>query len=258
MTKVARLSDRERGRTTYRVQYSDKGAWMLALGVDARLTPAEVRVGIVLCGYINARSGRAWPTVATLAAAAVTSDSSTKRALRKLELLGLIAVHRKGGRGNPNYYELRFDRLADTAEKGVTDEPLSSAKGVSEDRKGVQNRPEKGVTGDPQIRRKEINKTRACTREADTPPPDREPPAKGCETTPAPTTRPPPVAGTGPSAGKRAEFIATTDPRWQKAAEAHHRRTGKPPMTVRLHGREGWMFPVELIDGLEPMAAGPS
>eukprot|EP00873_Tetraselmis_striata_P040195 jgi/Tetstr1/460459/TSEL_005718.t1 len=117
---------------------------MLALGVDARLTPTEVRVGIVLCGYINARSGRAWPTVGTLAAAAVTSDSSTKRALRKLELLGLIAVHRKGGRGNPNYYELRFDRLADTTKRGSPVNPFLLQRGSAKTGKGFKIDPKKG------------------------------------------------------------------------------------------------------------------
>ncbi|MCA1298496.1 helix-turn-helix domain-containing protein [Stappia indica] len=259
MNRVTSLKDRGRKPATYRIQYSDKANWMMALGIDQRLTPAEMRIGIVLCGYINARSGRAWPTVPTLAEATGTSDSSAKRAIRKLEKVGLISVHRKGGRGHPNYYELRFDRLVDTAEKGVTGEPFCSEKGASNEPKGVQNHPVKGFTGDPQIEKKEIKKTRAHTRE-EHPRPESPAPAQGESGTdnasPAPSSPP----SSAEQAGRqRAEFVPRSDPRWDRLSEVYHQRKGKPPMTIRLHGEKGWLFPVDVLDALEDcQRLGPS
>ena len=258
MTKVARLSDQERARATYRVQYSDKNEWMMAVASDGRLSATDVRVAVLLCGHVNARSGRAWPTVTRLAEAAHASLSSTKRALRKLVTAGFLNVHRRGGRGNANFYEMNLKAAGDNALKGVTGDPVSSEKRVTSEPKRGQNQPIKGVTSDPQIERKEIKKTRARTREGNPPPPHVVQPSEASTPSTAPHRPQPPEGETRSSGSKRAEFIATDDPRWEDASAIHHQLTGKPPMTVHLHGREGWLFAVAVLDRLPPGVSGPS
>ena len=69
----------------------------LVLKSDA-LTDAEKACAIALSHFINSRSGLAWPSMATLGAAAGLSEQTARRAVHKLESLGLVKILERAGR----------------------------------------------------------------------------------------------------------------------------------------------------------------
>ncbi|MFS8184218.1 helix-turn-helix domain-containing protein [Pseudovibrio denitrificans] len=152
MSNVTRIQAKPSQASSFAVQYSDKQNWCVAITKDRNLSANDVRVGIILCEHINARSGRAWPSMETLAAEANASPRTAKRAIKKLSMLGYITITRKTGRGNSNVYELVLaSAKGDTAdtiyeEKGDTPDTFYTPKGDKTDEKGCQNPTEKGDT----------------------------------------------------------------------------------------------------------------
>lgn len=74
---------------------------------ECPLTTSEQMVLVALIAHVNARSGACFPGRARLAACAHVSDSTVKRALKRLKELGLVRVTLAGGgRGRRTHYEL--------------------------------------------------------------------------------------------------------------------------------------------------------
>lgn len=68
----------------------------LVLKSDA-LTDAEKACAIALSHFINSRSGLAWPSMETLGAAAGRSEQTARRAVHKLQSLGLVQILERAG-----------------------------------------------------------------------------------------------------------------------------------------------------------------
>ncbi|KZK75385.1 hypothetical protein PsW64_05289 [Pseudovibrio sp. W64] len=197
MSNVTKIQAKASLASSFAVQYSDKQNWCVAITKDRNLSANDVRVGIILCEHINARSGRAWPSMETLAAEANASPRTAKRAIKKLSELGYITIKRKSGRGHSNVYELVLASVkGDTTdtiyeEKGDTPDTFYTPKGDKTDEKGCQNLPEKGDTAGT------LNKTNNKIK----------------ITKHAPAHEAPPVA--------KKHFVSTNDPIWSHVQAAY-------------------------------------
>lgn len=69
-----------------------------------KITCAEKLVMFVLADCYNEEYGRAWPSVPTLAAAALTTERNMRRVLRSLESKGLVETAESRGLGHSNSY----------------------------------------------------------------------------------------------------------------------------------------------------------
>ena len=106
----------------------------------AAMTEAQAKVYMVLCRHAQARTLRAWPSVARVARLAGLTERSVQKALRGLEQAGQIATRRGGGRSHTSVYDL--------IEKG---EPGFTVSG----RKGERGRPKRANGGSPEGSMKE-------------------------------------------------------------------------------------------------------
>lgn len=83
---------------------------------DARLGPA--RVAAVIARYMNARSGHAWPAMATIAADLALCERSVRGYVRHLEDTGWVGTSRSRGRSS-NRYELRWPTRQPTRQESL-------------------------------------------------------------------------------------------------------------------------------------------
>ena len=113
---------------------------------DAPIDTTAKTVAWALDSRMNG-SGECWPSKAQLAADTGLSKRTVDQAIHRLELAGLVAVHRGGGRAHPNRYTL----------KGAAD----AIKGAADDRKGCSSRHIKGAAAAPEVERKkkEVRRT---------------------------------------------------------------------------------------------------
>lgn len=159
---------------TYKIKSSDKCSWFELACQDERLSLKAVRVLGVLSSFINAKSGTAWPSTATIANKAHMSDRTVKRALDELERFNYINKHKGGGRGRTTIYGLIKQGSGSTPSITSTNESPTATvensdntdtdnarKGVTPVRKQCQPCPKNGDTSDPQTKR--INKNNKIT-----------------------------------------------------------------------------------------------
>jgi hypothetical protein len=62
------------------------------------LTPTEKLALLILADYLNAETGYAWPSIATIAADCLVTDRHAQKVLRSLEAKGLITVQERYGK----------------------------------------------------------------------------------------------------------------------------------------------------------------
>lgn len=257
MTNVLPLR-RERGPSAvHTIQYSDKLAWIGKVATDLELTPSDLRIAVVLSGYINTQDGRAWPSHATLAEASGLNERTVTRGLKALVARGYLSLEKGSGRGSCNVYTFKpvdadvaplpTDGPApvEAPEKGDKSYREPERKGDKSYRERVTNPAGKGDKNSPLTRINNINKKTkgAGTREAA---PERS------EAAPAPAPRPSP----GPSRAKpvckpQAPHIPNDDPRYPALAAIHERLRDRPPVEVRINGKMGFPFRLDVIEEYE-------
>jgi hypothetical protein len=103
----------------------DKFAWLDRIAGDARVSDRAFRVAYVIAAqFLNRKSGEAWPSQGTLAAACGTNDRRVRDAIRDLVDNGHLTSRRggrlSGGGGSPNHYEPVFDRTAPSDQKDAS------------------------------------------------------------------------------------------------------------------------------------------
>lgn len=84
---------------------ADRWRWVAGIIADVKsaanpsggLTEAQCRVALVVFSYINRASGKAWPSVARVAAEAGTDRRTVSRAFRALQDRGWLVLRRAGG-----------------------------------------------------------------------------------------------------------------------------------------------------------------
>jgi hypothetical protein len=92
-------------------------AWLERLATDERARGLPLSCAVLLATrYINAKTGKAWPSVARLAREVKATRFNTVRALDRLVEAGYLRRERTVGRGHTNRYSLR---------KGLADESIS-------------------------------------------------------------------------------------------------------------------------------------
>jgi DNA-binding MarR family transcriptional regulator len=81
-----------------------KFEWLMAVAADRRLRGLPVSVAVVLAArYFNAKSGEAWPSMATLAKDLNVHWRSVQRSVRKLEDARYLRVSSGSGRASNTY-----------------------------------------------------------------------------------------------------------------------------------------------------------
>lgn len=256
MTNVLPLR-RERGPSAvHTIQYSDKLAWIGKVATDLELTPSDLRIAVVLSGYINTQDGRAWPSHATLAETTGLNERTVTRGLKALVARGYLSLEKGNGRGRCNVYTfqpvdadvapLPTDGAApvEASEKGDKSYREPERKGDKSYRERVTNPAGKGDKNSPLTRISNINKKTkgAGTREAL---PERCKPAPG-PSKPKPLPEP------------KARFVPTDDPRFAALAAIHERLRGKPPFVLPANlapgGKAGYSFALDVFDELDRQA----
>jgi hypothetical protein len=86
-----------------------KEGWLKIVASHATLPGAAYAVAIVLASYLNSKTNRSWPSIATLVANINRDRSTVLRAIKKLEICGLLAIKRRRGRSSE--YQPRFGHL---------------------------------------------------------------------------------------------------------------------------------------------------
>lgn len=112
----------------------------IRLALKADLTDAEKNCAVALATFVNSRSGLAWPSMATLGAAAGLSEQTARRAVHRLSALGLITILERAGRSNHFLLCLGAPIAADTPpltapgpeQAKVTSEPPPAPQGGAE------------------------------------------------------------------------------------------------------------------------------
>src|SRR5689334_11808936 len=82
-----------------------KGAWLVAVAADPRLSAADLAVAITLSRYLNSRTGYAWPSHQTIAVDTNRDRATVWRSLKRLEALRWLEVVHARGRRNSNRYK---------------------------------------------------------------------------------------------------------------------------------------------------------
>jgi Helix-turn-helix domain len=78
--------------------------WLQQVATDRTLPPMAASLAIVLAGYVNQRSGDAWPTQETLANAVAVNIRSVRRTIAELVERGHLEVVSSRGWHRPNSY----------------------------------------------------------------------------------------------------------------------------------------------------------
>ena len=104
------------------------------------LCPVERMTLSFLCHRHNAKTGECFPCMATIARSVGVSEGRARKAVRKLESLGLIATKRRSGQaGNSsNQYELLFMSAGQTA--GILQGETSRRLSVSDRHTSIDDR----------------------------------------------------------------------------------------------------------------------
>jgi hypothetical protein len=84
---------------------ADRFEWLLRVARE-RKSRHELAVAIALAGFVNTRTGRAWPSVRTVAESAGLDLRHAWAALRRLRDAGLVHVAEPGGPGRSATYTL--------------------------------------------------------------------------------------------------------------------------------------------------------
>jgi hypothetical protein len=117
----------DRDQQARRAKHRSHFAWQEHVAARADLTPAEKLIALRLALYRNVESGRCDPSLAGLANSAGVNVRTARRAIAKLEQLGLIVVERTpGGSGHRNYYHLIVP------ENGGSETPVSDRRTLPE------------------------------------------------------------------------------------------------------------------------------
>lgn len=91
--------------------------WLDQVLADPDVGPQSFQVAYVLVTrFLNAASGRAWPTIATLGREVNRSSRRAQEAVTELVTRGHL-THQRGGKGRPSVYEIAFhDRTKTSAQ----------------------------------------------------------------------------------------------------------------------------------------------
>lgn len=84
----------------------EKLSWIQLVARDHRVSPAAVRLAVVIAGYVHRDTGDAWPSHARLAGDIGMTDRSVRSLVDKLVSAGFITVTSGGGRKVSNRYRL--------------------------------------------------------------------------------------------------------------------------------------------------------
>jgi hypothetical protein len=91
--------------------------WLRKINRDAALTAAsDLKIAVAIWLHINRTSGKAWPSISTIAHETALHDRTVYRALERLEARGHLLIDHRGGRSNCNDYRLNLG--AQTTENG--------------------------------------------------------------------------------------------------------------------------------------------
>lgn len=84
--------------------------WLRKINRDAALTAAsDLKVAVAIWLHVNRGSGKAWPSISTIARETALHDRTVYRALERLEGRGHLLIDHRGGRSNCNDYRLNLD-----------------------------------------------------------------------------------------------------------------------------------------------------
>ncbi len=79
--------------------------WLRKINRDAALTAAsDLKVAVAIWLHVNRTSGKAWPSISTIARETALHDRTVYRALERLEARGHLLIDHRGGprRRNPD------------------------------------------------------------------------------------------------------------------------------------------------------------
>ena len=83
--------------------------WLGKIAANRNITHLQARVAIALAGFINTKSGEAWPSQARLAESIGADVRTVRRALSALVTLGFLeSVSTGRGRGIASRYRMAF------------------------------------------------------------------------------------------------------------------------------------------------------
>jgi len=84
--------------------------WLRKINRDAALTAAsDLKVAVAIWLHVNRTSGKAWPSISTIARETALHDRTVYRSLERLEARGHLLIDHRGGLSNCNDYRLNLD-----------------------------------------------------------------------------------------------------------------------------------------------------
>lgn len=126
----------------------------LAMAADDTLNASAVRVGVALLGFLNRKTGRCDPALATLGEAAGMKRSATWEAVTALEKAGWLTAEGAGGRARGNAYTFAFERVKPTGKPDGIDPETVRNGGRYEDQNHPERRTKPSGTTDPNPKEK--------------------------------------------------------------------------------------------------------
>lgn len=137
--------------TEHASSIADRFEWLLRVARE-RKSRHELAVAVALAGFVNSRTGRAWPSARAIAEAAGLDLRHAWAALRRLRDAGLVHVTELGGPGRSATYTLAGASHLDATER-CTEMRRSVARGcngalhvgATEHGASVANAEERGV-----------------------------------------------------------------------------------------------------------------
>ena len=97
--------------------------WLERMAADTNLHSTAVRVALVISSYLNQDSGKAWPSIKTIAAASGTPERTVKRVIGELCDAGYLEK-RRGGFSKSNVYVMAGTATVDGNETPVSTEAM--------------------------------------------------------------------------------------------------------------------------------------
>lgn len=103
--------------------------WLDRIALDTRIAPGAFRLAFIISGFINRKTGEAWPGIDLLAKALGSDERTVRRLTNELVGAGYLAKQR-GGDGKTNRYRMAADGAEKKPDHG-------------------ESRPDKNVHSDP-------------------------------------------------------------------------------------------------------------
>ncbi len=124
--------------------------WLERMAADTHLHSTAVRVALVISSYLNQDSGKAWPSIKTIAAASGTPERTVKRVIGELCDAGYLEK-RRGGFSKSNVYVMAGTATVDGNETPVSTEAMGGPNDGHSGAMGGPNEASSGAMGGPSV-----------------------------------------------------------------------------------------------------------